>query len=296
MDRTSLARAAIRLRLYRPLRATFACLGGFQWLRRQAHHRTERWSREQNAHAVVRHRASGLDLTVVSTDPRARKLAGSGGMLDRQLCDLWRRLVESVGPDVVLDIGANYGEVVFSVRSYGGRVVIVEPNPRVAECLASTLRANSLEDYELHQVAAGHETGEAQLAIDETSSGLSRIVRAPDVLTLTVSVVPMDDLFVDRLPKRFVAKIDVEGHELAVLTGMAAMLRHATDYAIICEFVNLELAEIEYLLSRFRVSLVNRYTLQARQTSAAELYRIAEGGHGGAEFKDVLLQPVRDKQ
>lgn len=292
IDRADVARVAVRMGLHRQARAAFRWLGGDAALRLRSRRRAAGWPAHNAAHPVVHHGATQIVMHVLADDPRARKLAGNDGMLDRHLCRLWNQLVTDVRPDAVLDVGANYGEVAFSTKSYGsGRVVLIEPNPRIAECLHRTVADNGLMNTEVHAVAAGASSGTALLHIDPTSSGLSRLVGSATAQVVDVPVVRADDLFPRPYPVRLLAKVDVEGHEIAVIDGMRTLLEECETYAIICEFVNLRRAELFALSQRFEVALVNRYTLERRATNGDELAELIASRDLGPFLKDALLTP-----
>jgi FkbM family methyltransferase len=125
-----------------------------------------------------------------------------------------------------LDIGANRGVYAWYLRRYAKRVHAFEPNPRLARrvgwCLAPAVTVWNL--------ALSDRSGRATLRIPTVEGvevdGCSTIetgVDAPSggVETIDVEARPLDDL--DLADVGFV-KIDVEGHELAVLRGGRRLL------------------------------------------------------------------------
>jgi len=138
---------------------------------------------------------------------------------------------------VVIDVGANLGEwAVPFARKVGpaGRVLAIEPAPRSATALESTLAANSLVQAELIRCAIGDHDGIAQFAVPvvmsaRTDTGTARIGPAcTGHDTLQVPLRRLDSLAAERgLARLDLIKIDVEGHERQVLDGAAAILeRH----------------------------------------------------------------------
>jgi FkbM family methyltransferase len=138
---------------------------------------------------------------------------------------------------VAIDVGANLGEwTVPFARKVGpaGRVLAIEPAPRSAVALESTLAANALRQAEIMRCAIGDHDGIAQFAVPvvtsaRTDTGTARI--GPACAGHDAFQVPMrslDSLAAERdLTRLDLIKIDVEGHERQVLDGAAATLgRH----------------------------------------------------------------------
>jgi hypothetical protein len=74
---------------------------------------------------------------------------------------------------------------------------------------------------------------------------------SPDRITITGIVTAADLAAGDSLQ----FKIDVEGHELAALEGMASLL-HGRDVAGICEVKHADDDLVDYLCDRFAVSVI----------------------------------------
>lgn len=138
--------------------------------------------------------------------------------------------------DIFLDIGANTGfySVMFAVKNLAPRIVAFEPDPGNYARLLANLQANSLTGrvesvpLALGDVAsevtlyegAKHNRGESTIAVPE---------QTPQAVTFRVRQARFDDLYTFS-GKVIVAKIDVEGHEFNVLTGMERTLRDNACY------------------------------------------------------------------
>lgn len=134
-------------------------------------------------------------------------------------------LQRQVTPDDVLwDIGANIGLYTVVAAKLGATVVAVEPSPANAAALLRNIQANALErvivlTVALHDAdtwlpfhlislrggASGHQLGEGQGAVVREQ----KIARRADTL-VAERVIPPPTL----------VKIDVDGHEPAILRGM----------------------------------------------------------------------------
>jgi FkbM family methyltransferase len=121
--------------------------------------------------------------------------------------------------DIFFDVGAHAG--VYSLaaaRRLGvrGFIVAIEPSTENAELFERHMRLNGVSRYRLIRAAASDKAGEARF-----NRGLStyegRLNAAGDV---NVPTIRLDDI--DLRPS--VIKIDVEGHEAAVLVGATRIL------------------------------------------------------------------------
>jgi FkbM family methyltransferase len=170
------------------------------------------------------------------TDHRAWRVAVYHGAFDQDAVRVWRRLNELVQPDLVLDIGANYGEVLLSTHyPDAADIHLVEPNPRLVPLLRRSLTEAGLTAT-IHEVAATTEKGTATLHIDARSSGASSIEPGrPADRTVVVDTATIDDL-VPRGHRRCLFKIDVEGVEGEVLDSMTETLADCDTWSGIVEY------------------------------------------------------------
>ncbi len=146
-----------------------------------------------------------------------------------------RALTGSLGAgDVAVDVGANKGAYLPSLARAvpGGRVVAFEPQPSLAAYLERACAAAGLRNVVVEAIGISDRDGSLPLAVrgDGTPSqdasfepggahdraGLGRAVEVP--------VRTLDGYFADEPARVAAVKVDVEGHELAVLRGAARLL------------------------------------------------------------------------
>lgn len=208
---------------------------------------------------------AGHTLFVDPSDNRARLLSRCKGAFDANAVRLWNRLCDACRPSIVVDIGGNYGEVVLA-RTYpdADQVHVVEANPRVCSYLQRSLEALPNSVITLHKVAASDRSGTATFHVPSESSGLASLVPEVGGKEITVSVVRLDELIMVPAGARLVFKIDVEGHERAVLEGAAGWFTTSATWAGMCEAEHLSLEDAAYLLDSFDVYLarVGVWTLE----------------------------------
>jgi FkbM family methyltransferase len=127
-------------------------------------------------------------------------------------------LVAALGPDdVFYDIGANIGYYSLLAARNGARVIAFEPHPVTSALLRRNAAANGLA-VELLEIAAGEGEGEVLLSSPPGDHGAARI----SAEGIPVRVARIDAL---DLPAPTFVKIDVEGFERQVISGLAGVLR-----------------------------------------------------------------------
>jgi FkbM family methyltransferase len=131
-----------------------------------------------------------------------------------------------------LDVGANVGVYVLQFAHWSrpdGRVIAVEPNPSTRAVLEKHVRLNGLEQrVEIVPAAVGAAAGEALLFAVDTD-GMSRLgapnpTLAGRAMAITVPVVSLDDMCESRALAPDWLFLDIEGFEIAALSGARRLL------------------------------------------------------------------------
>lgn len=126
-----------------------------------------------------------------------------------------------------LDVGANIGaySVFASQIPTVRRIVAFEANPKAASEIATNARLNGL-DIEVHQKAVSDRSGEVAFGVVSDFAGNNAVVssamHAGFRRTVNVKAVALDDMPAPDGP--LCLKIDVEGHEAAVIDGARTLL------------------------------------------------------------------------
>ncbi len=130
------------------------------------------------------------------------------------------------GCDVFIDVGANIGlySVLVARRPQPPRIVAFEPDPRNYDQFRANLLINGVTAaVETHRLAVSNRSTVAFRMASATSTGESR-VDAGDPDAIQLPAVRLDE-FLPLSGQAIFIKIDIEGHELDALTGMAGLLR-----------------------------------------------------------------------
>ncbi|MDD2915780.1 MAG: FkbM family methyltransferase [Gallionella sp.] len=134
--------------------------------------------------------------------------------------------------DSVVDCGANKGSYVWTLsRAVGknGQVTAFEPQRKLAAYLRAMVQSCGLANVRIEEKGISDHAGTMQLMIpgSDTSPGASleqSILQREDCATYPVEVVSLDEYFAARKRRISALKIDVEGHEFAVLQGAKNIL------------------------------------------------------------------------
>ena len=195
---------------------------------------------------------------------RARRRMANKNFFEKELF-LIDKLVDG---GTALDIGANKGIYAHMLAKVCDRVVAFEANQNLADKLRRALPRHC----EVVAMAASDETGSASFyipveqdraAADRPNVGSMERPEGP-MREVTVETLRLDELPVDNL--RFV-KIDVEGHEAAVLAGAWQMLETHRP-TVLLEILQPQTQEARSIFDRFLAMGYHCMQLQNRELRA----------------------------
>jgi FkbM family methyltransferase len=148
-----------------------------------------------------------------------------------------RRVLERLGIDLVIDVGANLGQYGMDLRAaeYAGRIASVEPSAEQFTRLAARAAADPW--WEVHRMALGAQPGEVTLNVADNQGSASSVLPSRGLEFGTTAqmryvgteVVQMETLE-DVGPRiagdarRILLKADVQGLELDVIRGAGEFL------------------------------------------------------------------------
>lgn len=164
-------------------------------------------------------------LIVNSQETIGRSLSHMG-VYDLALSECLWRLVKP--QDSVVDVGANIGyfsDLLGYRCGSGGRVFSFEPHPEIYARLEENLRNRA--NIVMHPLALSEKSGTMELYVPSNFSGnegISSLEETPDSRKISVPVARLDEVLPSECRPR-IMKIDVEGHEGAVLSGAQKTLQ-----------------------------------------------------------------------
>lgn len=176
---------------------------------------------------------NGLSLYADWNEPRGRSLIMGGAKGQPNIKQFWKNAGELIKPNVFLDVGANYGEILFSLNYHQQTDLIigVEANPLLFKFLNKTWDAypDKSKVVLLNKLASDSSGQVVKFFIDKKSSGRSTALKnnfVKDVHEVEVESIRLDDFILNSVPniESLIFKIDVEGFEPFVLTGLEKLI------------------------------------------------------------------------
>lgn len=151
--------------------------------------------------------------------------------------EFWAKKVTEIKPDLVLDIGVNYGECILSSEyDFNCKVYGIEANPELIPYLERTIKIQNRKNVHIVNALAGNSERKTQdFYINTYSSGESKAFKTLDNhKRVVIPTIKVDDLLKNDSEKKVLLfKIDVEGFEYEVIKGMKNILsqvKKATGY------------------------------------------------------------------
>lgn len=214
-----------------PARATrpplaLALLGGagrLPFLRRGCHALVGAYLARHPQHAIVRARIAGLP-SVVDLRETMERTIFLRGTVDSRGIALMRWALRDIAGPVIFDVGANVGNHSAAMRDIAGQIHAFEPNPALYARLAEMIAANGIANIRAEGVALSDHEGVATLKLRDGESERAHLSSGGKGVAVEMTT---GDAYVRRkgIDRLDLIKIDVEGHEPAVLAGLSESLR-----------------------------------------------------------------------
>lgn len=152
------------------------------------------------------------------------------------------KVVQALEPDVFLDVGANYGECLFSLPLHSDTTAIgFEPNAGLHPYLQKSIVYNDdLDNVSLSKCAVATKPDlEASFYIDQRWSGKSSLIAGTKARHLSeekVTTTSVDNEIARIDPNFVLLKADVEGYEPEVFQGATETYRRVPNLVCLFEF------------------------------------------------------------
>ena len=148
-------------------------------------------------------------------------------------------LIRAEGFSNFIDIGANYGFISMLARRAAPamRVLSIEADPQVAELIEGNFVLNGLAPPEVVNAVAGAECRDSAPFSLNPSSSLDNRVSMPSWEQSSLPMRTVEPILSERAVEgSCFFKIDTQGYERHVLSGMQALLDRRSDWVIKMEF------------------------------------------------------------
>lgn len=217
---------------------------------------------------------SGYSLEV---PPDMRWAFPEGRYFERNVDHWFGECLRELAPNVVFDIGANYGYYTLRAATTGARVYAFEPAPATFAVLRRTIARNGLRKVTPLDLGISDREGDAKLTEYSSSGNNSIVARAADKVahlnvlgTRTVKTTTLDG-FLRLAPAPNLIKIDAEGAELRILRAAGKLLKTQPP-TLLLEHDESIAADAGYTLADVFACLEPRgYRLHALRTDPADL-------------------------
>lgn len=165
---------------------------------------------------------------------------------ERPTTEMFKKIVKE--GDIVVDLGANIGYfTLLAARLVGkkGKVYAFEPEPTNYSLLTKNIELNGYDNVIPVQKAVSNTKEMVKLFLSDTDTGAHTIRQSPTGgrfpathrgAFVEVESVVLDEYFEDREQSINVIKMDIEGAEVAALSGMDRILKKNQELKIISEF------------------------------------------------------------
>lgn len=203
-----------------------------------------------------------LFLTIDSCDYGGTQY-NSKGSFEELAIPLYTEINEIFKPDMVLDIGANYGftGLVFARRFPDAEIVLIEPCKKLCNYIHQNFKLNSFSNIEvINAICDDTIQDRMRISINPQSSQDNRVIPAgKNWKTETVPSVTIDGIMRSKVTKRFVfIKVDTQGYEERVLRGGTALLE-GSNWLVKTEFAPHWLRSQGTDPARFLKELIDRF-------------------------------------
>ena len=205
--------------------------------------------------------------------------------------------------DVFIDVGANVGYYTLLaapiVGELGG-VVAIEASPSIFRLTLEHISLNGIRNVRAINAAATELRGRVQLYPGRSANigGTSIVYQVSDAEPIDVEGIPLAEILTDEeVARTKLIKIDVEGAELLVLLGLAAVLpRLRRDAAILMEVSAVHLSEGDAAVRRiFTLMCENNFqAYEIRNEYSAAAYIADEAPLVPRPISEPLLGYVGD--
>lgn len=197
-------------------------------------------------------------LFVNSGENRGRALLISNGITQNRLTNFWLKAVKEFKPDLVIDVGVNYGECIFStIYPSDTKIYGIEANSQLLKYInrSKDVHPNKEQIKIINAIASDKDEEEKLFFIDKHWSGTSSAAYMPShnlIEKVPTKSIRIDTLFSWNRPYEAVLfKVDVEGYEPFVLKGMTSLVKNSRSILGFIEFNSIYIEKLGIQIEDF---------------------------------------------
>lgn len=206
---------------------------------------------------------------------------------------------ENLNPDIILDIGANYGvtSVFMKNKMPKAELICFEPNPELITYIHFNLKNNKFNNYQVSKSIVGAtKLFKASFHINPSGSQDSRVIPA-DITwpAVFVNQTTITEIMKNYSGKKVFMKIDCQGYEKEILDGAYDFLLANNDWLIKMEFDPSRLKSQSSDPSKFLSHLIKNFDIieyPARYTFTTNYKNLFERNVIEADIKDKFLNYI----
>jgi FkbM family methyltransferase len=205
---------------------------------------------------------------VNAEEKKGLSLSLHDGITQPRVVNFWRKIAEKFEPNIILDIGLNYGEILFSANYHKDALIYgIEPNKELKPYIEKSIQNHLNKDQIkiIYKLASDQTLYAQDFFVDKERSGNSSIFQLEnrEQIKKKIGSIKMDDLFKLRSIENQVVifKIDVEGNEWKVLEGMKELLKRCPTFAGCIEFNIAFLRKVNVNVEEFMIYLNENFNI-----------------------------------
>ena len=185
---------------------------------------------------------SSTRIYVDSNENRGKALLLNEGITQNRLRSFWDKVVQNYAPDLVIDVGVNYGECIFSTIYPDDCVIYgIEANHYLLNYILQSKAVHPHKERMtiIHALASNTDNCARDFYIDRHWSGTSSASYVPShqmIEKVPVNEIAIDSLFQNENYHTLLFKVDVEGYEAFVIAGMKKLLANCSSAIGFIEF------------------------------------------------------------
>lgn len=213
--------------------------------------------------------SSENSLYINSAENRGRALLLKNGETQTRLTTFWKGAVQNFKPTIVLDVGVNYGECIFSTNyEQETKIFGFEANKQLIPFIKRSRdeHKNKEQIKIIHALASDQTKPKQTFYVNRMWSGTSSGINTK--MNKSIEMQSIDSIRVDSIfhkqdlqHERVLFKVDVEGFEAFVLNGMERLIKESKSCLGFIEFDSHYIRKSGTDLTRFLLFLDQHFTI-----------------------------------